>query len=182
MKKSSLLLQALRDGAPEAFQDIYRTCYHRAAAAVLKHGGTEADAEDIFQEALFVLLRQLRKPEFQLQAKLSSWLYGVCHNLWLKKLRDQNPEVHGLEDEQWASLLPVQPDSAGAAGELEALAMQAVQALSDECRSVIMLAYFEELSDRAIAQKLGYQYDSVRVKRFRCMKNLRQLFHQIQSR
>lgn len=181
MKSNSKLLPSLREGDPEAFRKLYDSCYQKASSAVLKSGGTSEDAEDIFQEALFVLLKQLRSPDFHIEAQLSSWLYSVCRNLWLKKLRDRNPEVIGIDDEKWGLLQHSKLNSPEKKDEHEEQAQLALQKLSEECRAVILLAYCDGLHDRVIAQQLGYQYDTVRVKRFRCMKRLRNIFHQIQS-
>ena len=51
------------------------------------HGNSE-DAEDIFQEAMIVLLQKVRQPNFILTSSLKTYLYAIAKNLWLKKLRD----------------------------------------------------------------------------------------------
>jgi len=49
--------------------------------------GTSEDAEDIFQEAIIVLLQKVRQPDFVLTASLKTFLYAIAKNLWLKRLR-----------------------------------------------------------------------------------------------
>jgi DNA-directed RNA polymerase specialized sigma24 family protein len=52
--------------------------------------GREEDAEDLLQEALIVLWKNARKPEFTLDAKPSTYVYAVIKNLWLKQEHRQN--------------------------------------------------------------------------------------------
>ena len=53
---------------------------------VIKNSGTADEAIDIFQEALEVFYRNVMSGDFQLQGKISSYLYGVSRRLWLNQL------------------------------------------------------------------------------------------------
>ena len=181
MANESNLLRALKSGDPAAFGEIYKTCYRPAASAVLNNGGTAADAEDLFQEALYVLVKNLQNPAFEIKAQLSTWLYGVVRNLWLKKLRDTGKELPAA-DEKAEALADVPKESAiemlENLREREAKyahVIQAIEKTGEECREVILQAYYNELPDDKIAEKLGYSYAFVRVKRHRCMNKLRDI-------
>ena len=52
------------------------------------NGGRPQDAEDVFQEALIILVGKIRKSDFKLTAKLSTYLFSVCRFLWKDKRKE----------------------------------------------------------------------------------------------
>ncbi len=175
------LLDALRRREPDAFQTLYRSCYRRVASAVLNHGGNTADAEDFFQEALYVLLKNLGGADFKIHANVCTYLYGVARNLWLKK-NEKFGKEQSTEDDALQRALGNQPDNS-----LELLedlrlretkyakALDAIRQTGEECQKVILAFYYEEKTDQEIAETTGYAQDYVRLKRFRCMNKLKNL-------
>lgn len=84
---SDLLLR-LSSGQSAAFELLYH-CYSPSIAAYITNNhGTSHDAEDIFQEAIIVLLQKVRQPHFQLTSSLKTYLFSIARHLWLKRLRD----------------------------------------------------------------------------------------------
>ena len=83
------LIKALAAGENQAFKQVYRQGFSLVAALILKNGGKEEDAQDVFQEVLFVLVKKLRDPDFQLSCALNTYLYAVARNIW--KSRNRNP-------------------------------------------------------------------------------------------
>ncbi|MCB0520706.1 MAG: sigma-70 family RNA polymerase sigma factor [Lewinellaceae bacterium] len=181
MTGNTNLFEALKTGDPAAFSQVYKTCYRSAASAVLNNGGTASDAEDLFQEALFVLVKNLQKPGFEIKAQVGTWLYSVVRNLWYKRLRDSGKELP-VEDEKMKALADVPEENAIEIMEnlrereaKYAHVIRAIEQTGEECREVILQAYYNEMPDDKIAEKLGYSYAFVRVKRHRCMGKLREI-------
>src|SRR5687767_7786745 len=82
-----LLLQ-LKNGDSTSFKQLYKTYFPSVALYVKQNMGNTADAEDLFQEAILVLVQKVRQPEFALTSSLKTYLYAIAKNLWLKRLRD----------------------------------------------------------------------------------------------
>ncbi len=82
------LLDQLKREENASFTTLYQCCFPAIAAYILQNQGRKEDAEDIFQEAVIVLLQKIRTPEFQLTASLKTYLFSISRNLWLKHLRD----------------------------------------------------------------------------------------------
>ncbi len=82
-----LLLQQLREEENASFSLLYRFYFPMIQAHVTQNGGQPADAEDIFQETIIVLLAKVRNPGFELTSSLKTYLYAIAKNQWLKKLR-----------------------------------------------------------------------------------------------
>ena len=180
-KKERDVFSALKKGEPWAFEWLYKNAYRKACSFVLHHFGNESDAEDCFQEALFVLVKKLRDPAFEVVYTVDTYLYAIVRNIWLKRQRDRGAEIpvdeetmagignaEGLSD--WQILEEAAEKEARFKNVLEALGK-----LGQDCRDIILKSYYEDWNDAEIAKKMEYQLAFVRVKRFRCMSRLREI-------
>lgn len=82
------LLEKLKSESNSSFELLYQRCFPAVSAYIQQNNGTSQDAEDIFQEAVIVLLRRIREPSFVLISSLNTYMYAIAKNLWLKNLRD----------------------------------------------------------------------------------------------
>lgn len=82
------LLNMLRSEDNASFEVLYQYYFPTIAAYIINNYGQNKDAEDIFQEAMIVLLQKVRQPDFLLTASLKTYLFAISRNLWLKHLRD----------------------------------------------------------------------------------------------
>ena len=92
------LLSQLKKEENTAFDSLYKGCFPSVAKYIKQNTGSEQDAEDIFQEAVIVLLSKIRQPEFLLTASLKTYMFSISKNLWLKKLRDNRSVMVTVED------------------------------------------------------------------------------------
>src|SRR6202012_290891 len=87
------IVQMIRIGRNDvALNSLYRN-FPMIRRIIRSRGGNIKDAEDIFQEALLILLKKVAQPEFHLTAKLSPYLYSVCNYLWNDHLKRKKPEI-----------------------------------------------------------------------------------------
>ncbi len=77
---------AKRDNA--AFNLLYTFYYRGIERFVTMNSGTKADAEDVFQETIMVLLEKVPKEDFVLTSSIKTYITAVASNIWLKRLRD----------------------------------------------------------------------------------------------
>jgi RNA polymerase sigma-70 factor (ECF subfamily) len=120
---------------------------------VLRHLGViEPQLEDLSQEVLLVVLRQL--PGFQGRASLRTWIFGICRNV-ARRARSEGRLLRELP----SALLP--DNGAPATQDHELWLKQAhtqlvaiLDTLDADQRSVFMLYELEELSMEEIATLL----------------------------
>ena len=65
-----------------AFGKLYQDNFGKISNFVQKNSGNQADAEDLFQNAMMVLVEKLRQDNFQLAASINTYVYAICKNLW----------------------------------------------------------------------------------------------------
>jgi RNA polymerase sigma factor (sigma-70 family) len=167
MKDAEVLVR-LRKGDESAMDFLYTKYYRMMVKLVRKNSGTEEEARDIYQDALIVFWQKARKEEFILTSRISTYLYSVCNNLWLKelerksRLRHENADsavVHDYEQ-----------------GERIKAIRTCIEDLGDTCKKVLSYYYFDGMSMKVIAEKLGFaNAETAKTKKYKCKKALDQL-------
>ncbi len=173
------LFHALRLGQNEAFEFIYQKYFRSATTFVRQNSGDETDARDIFQEALVVLFKKTRQPEFQLTADVGTFLYAVVRKIWLYKLRQKrsHPEILVDDSTKWSDEISDDFGLEATENEFEEktrAVKNEIEKLKTECQEVLESFYYQRLSMAEIAQKLGYTEGFAKVKKHRCMEFLRE--------
>ncbi len=188
------LLELIRTGKNDlALNALYRN-FPAIRKLVRSRGGTTRDAEDVFQEALIVLIGKVKK-DFHLSARLSTYLYGVCHFLWNEQLRKRrqvsfDPLADGTPDVASSGGLSV-AEEADLHAHLQhesriRLAEQALNELRDRCRELLLMFYYSRFSLKEIAAKMGFgSENSAKNQKYKCLEaartRLKELQHQTQT-
>jgi len=174
-ESDNALLEGLRNSTPAAFEALYRRYYRMVAKQASDQGIPDAEAEDVFQEVLFILVRKVREADFTLTAKLSTFLFAIARNLILKKTGDkkeiatEETALFNLAGRQQPENLP---DREMAEAQLDVVA-GCLELLEDDCRRLLELSFYERRSQVEIAAEMGYSEAFVKVKKHRCLDYLR---------
>lgn len=78
---------ALRERNNAAYTLLYTFYYPSIEKFVTRNSGTTADAEDVFQETIIVLLDKVPREDFVLTSSIKTYIHAVASNIWLKRLR-----------------------------------------------------------------------------------------------
>src|SRR6218665_190596 len=137
---------------------------------VLKNSGSRQDAEDIYQEALIILVKKVQEPDFVLSSSLNTYVYSICRYLWYDRLKQKNRMIEvEVEDRHIAF-------SEGEIGfisrEMEnKLSEKAFLQLGEKCRQLLVLFYFKKKPLKDIAAKLGFSSEKVaKNQKYRCLE------------
>ena len=94
--------QDFLEGLRKADNSVLRVLYDRYLPAIVRlvenNSGGRDDALDVFQDALIVLHRKAKTDDFRLTSSLSTFLYAVCRNLWMKKLNKKSFSEVSIKD------------------------------------------------------------------------------------
>ncbi len=87
------LLDDLKGENNFAFGALYQKYFDSVKYFVLKNNGSTADAADVFQDTMLVLIEKMRKDNFVLTASIKTYIVAISKNIWYKKLRNAGREI-----------------------------------------------------------------------------------------
>ena len=160
-----LVLKVGRSRDREAFISLYRHFAPRVKAYLLRLGADDAAAEEATQETMLSLWR--RADSFDpSQAGAGTWVFTIARNRRIDLIRrERRPEVDESAAEHVAD--PGQPaDQTIAAAERDKRVRVALEVLPREQAALIEMAYYQDLTQTAIAAKTGLPLGTVK-SRFR---------------
>ena len=164
MKDQEIIDQILRKDE-KALDFLYTKNYRMMTKLIIKNSGTEEEAKDVFQEALIIFWQKIIKKELILTSKISTYIYGICWNLWRKELdrkkRLSNEEVEGSTTPNHDSQEQIR------------VIRDVVNSMGETCRKVLSYYYFDGLSMKEVAEQLGFaNSDTAKTKKYKCKKEL----------
>ena len=149
---------AFEEYAAAAWPRLYRTSYLLT--------GRHADAEDLAQQTLVQAYRTWDKVSRADQP--AAYVRRMMTNLYISQRRPQAARLELLTD------APPEPRAAVAGGPEEHMVLWPhVASLPPRQRAVIVLRYYEQLSEREIAEALGCSTGNVKSTAHRALKSLR---------
>jgi RNA polymerase sigma factor (sigma-70 family) len=167
------LVLAIKGGDRQALLQLYKDNQMAVRNYILKNNGTEADAEDILQDATIAVWEKIQSDTLQLSAKLSTFIFAISKNLWLKRLNKLSKQAP-MTDIHTENLTEVSDNLNPQDVKIIA---QLMAQLGEKCRSILSMFYFENRDMTDIAQTLDYNNaDTVKAKKHQCFKQLQHLF------
>lgn len=170
-EEDHVLFQRVRAGDLRAFDMIYQKNWVMIKDLILKNSGSAEEAKDIYQETMIVIHRRFRDPGFQLKSRISTFLYAVARNLWMKQLRspvketELNESIPDIADDM---------DQNDVFDERLLMIRKALNSLGEKCQKIIRMFYLEGATMDDIADKLGYtNSDNAKNQKYKCFKQLR---------
>jgi RNA polymerase sigma factor (sigma-70 family) len=175
------LLQGIAAGTRPATAQVYRQHYPTVMHWITNAGGGEADAADIFQEAMVVLFEKARNEDFRLTCRIGTYLFAICKHLWYKRLEQRRrmpgamPDVLGEENYEAAyeDDIKVHEEREEHYAQLDV----ALDALGEPCRSLLRAFYHHDKSMQEIAADFGYTNpDNAKTQKYKCLMRLKKIF------
>jgi len=170
------LVERIRANERKVLGELYLRFEKLIFSFVGQQGGSNEDAADLLQEVIIVFWKNALDENFKLQSKLSTYLMAIARNKWMAERRksyhqtkaempedvsDEQPGVlHNLIDEEERQNIN-----------------QAFLKISEICRQLLSLFYFEERSMQEIAKLLQLANVNVaKSKKYQCKKALQEVF------
>lgn len=177
MSQNSDIIYQLRHGDnKKAIAKLYEA-YPMIRQFICTHGGNEADAQDVFQEALLVFYRNAQKTDFELTCAASTYLYSVTRFIWKDWLKKKNREVLIEEDNRVISIDfndTLQQDEE--AQQQTKLLAKIVSKLGQKCQQILKSYYYQRMSMQEIAKKFGYgSTNSAKTQKYKCIERAKKM-------
>jgi RNA polymerase sigma factor (sigma-70 family) len=153
----------------EAFYRCYHHRLHRFIGLMIQH---HALVEEVLNDTMMVVWN--RASTFNGLSKVSTWVFAIAYRTALKALRSHDEPVEEPEADRSASPA-AGPEQRHSAEEARAAVARALDNLSHEQRSVLVLTYYHDLPYAEIAVIVGCPVDTVKTRAFHGRRRLRAL-------
>lgn len=156
-----LIARVAADRDREAFGAIFRLFAPKVRSFALRRGAAGAQAEEVVQEVMLAVWRRAETFD-PTRANLATWIYAIARNRMLDDLRRASVPLLG-EDEAGEEAAEEPDHEARLDGERDAARLRrALADLPPEQSEVIRIAYYEGLSQRDLADRLGLPLGTVK--------------------
>src|ERR1019366_5855349 len=166
--EDATLVRAARAGDTGAFEELVARHRDKIYARAYSMVRNEDEALDLSQEAWVKGWRRLK--QFQGESSFSTWMTRIVINLCLDELRKQKRQrIDSIEEmyeesggiERQMPVVTVNPTERLERGELRQRIDRAMDLLSYEHRTVLVLHEFEEMEYKEIARTMGCSIGTV---------------------
>ena len=161
-------LDRLKQGDREVLIELYKENERMVRKYITENNGSSDDAEDLLQDALVVLWQNARKPDFELHAKISTYLFAIVRNQWLKNLEKRKRENGSLETAGEGN-----PDFIDESRMDLKIVRDYLNDMGELCRKILLMYYFDgyDMQTIADANQLA-NANTAKSKKYQCLKDL----------
>ena len=164
------LVERVARGDRAAVRLLFMRHHARVYRFAARQTGSDMMADDIANEVFLELWRQA--PAFEGRSEVSTWLLGIARFKALSSLRKKKEEWIGDEDAAAVPDTADTPEIAVMKGDKATALRGMVNALPEEHRTVIDLAYYHAKSVAEIAEILSIPVATVKTRMFYARKKL----------
>jgi len=184
------LIDAHRKGDKTAFAELLRRYGDSVLGYLMRMTGSRERAEDLFQETF----KRVHEKAHTLRGnRFKPWLFTIATNVAIDGLRrhkrlrvvslNQNLDcADGRCEELGAAAVAdnrYEPSQKAIMAEQKEQVRQAVESLPANQRATLVLAYYQQLSYREVAEALGCSIGTVKAQMYRALKTLAQRLPEI---
>ena len=168
---AAALRQAFLANRAQALTRLYRQGFPPVRRYIGRHGGSEQDAQDMFQDALVILYEQAVGGTLVLTASASTYLLSISRNLWHQELRRRARLPRENLPAACENLAAEEPE---ALAEPTFAVLDYVEQLGEKCKGLLLSFYYFQQPLAQIAATYGYRtVRSATVQKFKCLERLR---------
>ncbi len=172
------IIESIRKGEnTKILQHLYEKILPRIRRYICKNSGSEDDAFDVFQDGVVIFYRHVISGKYRDEHDVAGFLYTVCRNLWINKVKhdryllrmEENYERKDLSDNILDDII-----SKERASEVR----EFLNELGERCRELLQYVFFFQLTTREICDKMGFaNEDTLKTKKYKCKQRLLQIIN-----
>ena len=135
-------------------------------------------SEDLVQDVFFRMLRY--RASYDVNQSFTAWMYQIARNANVDQAQKRRAEVVGIDEFDDRRQEPVSeapgPEETAAKGQDLALLRRALDRLPSDKREILILSRFQNMKYEEIASVLDCEVGTVKVRVFRAMRALEQIY------
>jgi len=170
------LIDQVLAGNQGAYADLVKRHQRFVFTLAMRFAKGREDAEEIAQDCFIKAYRSLGS--FQRQSKFSTWLYSIVYTTAMTFLRKRRVDTDSIDDED--TYIQVENQSSAydvndAENKSRSFYLnQAIDQLLPDDATIITMFYKGEQSLEEIAQAMGMEANTIKVKLFRARQRLKE--------
>jgi RNA polymerase sigma factor (sigma-70 family) len=170
------LIDQVLAGNQAAYADLVKRHQRFVFTLAMRFAKGREDAEEIAQDCFIKAYRSLGS--FQRQSKFSTWLYSIVYTTAMTFLRKRRLDTDSIDDED--TYIQVENQSSAydvndAENKSRSFYLnQAIEQLLPDDATIITMFYKGEQSLEEIAQAMGMEANTIKVKLFRARQRLKE--------
>ena len=169
------LIEQTLAGDQSAYADLVKRHQRFVFTLAMRFMKTREDAEEIAQDCFIKAYRSLES--FQGGSKFSTWLYSIVYTTAMTALRKKRVDTDSIDDEN--TYIQIENTGGYDVNNVENKSRsfylnQAIAQLLPDDATIITLFYKGEQSLEEIAQTMGMEANTVKVKLFRARQRLKE--------
>ncbi|MFD2629748.1 RNA polymerase sigma factor [Oceanobacillus kapialis] len=167
LDRESKLIKKIKKGDQRAFKklyDLYADYSLRTAYGITRN---QADAADIVQEVFLKLYRNIH--QFDIKKPFKPWFYQLLLNEARRYIGKKSKHAVSIETEEILDSLSSTTEHEGDYEELEI----ALEKLDEHHRTVLILKYVNNFSEKEIAEMLDLNLNTVKSRLFKARGKLK---------
>lgn len=173
----SEILSGIQSGRENSVLEyLYDKIFPQVKKMVFKYGGKEEEAYDAFQEGIIKFYHYAKTGKLSSDNNICGFIYTVTKNHYIDNLRRNNKSVQ-IEEADITDL----SESDNQLGKLiteenENKITELFSMLGEVCKQLLLLYYYNEMSMKDIAVKMGFSSEDVaKTKNYKCKQRLIEL-------
>ena len=176
MTEISQWLKDFTEGDDKTLQEVYDELYPKVRSLLKSKGVNVEDSFELFQETICIVWQKCVEQSFMPASKneLHAYLMQVVKNKWVDRYRSKERQIKSKE-----MLVPsntIFEESVHQEPENEILLKRHWKELGENCKEILRLYYFKNMSFEEMARLMPYSADSLKTMKYRCINRLKKLF------
>ena len=159
---SDKILKGILENDRSVIEYVYNTYFKAIRSFVLRYGGTQEDARDIFQDGIIIIYEQAKNNGLQIENTFMTYLFTVCKYQWMKTLRERDKKYFETVENNREVEQVFHKENAAKLDELiekekrVKLYTRNFQKLSESCQKILRLVARGYSVDE-LTEELGYK-------------------------
>lgn len=174
MKDQENIIARARRGDADAFEQLVVAYREQVFRLALRMCGSEADADEVAQEAFLSAWKAL--PNFRGESQFSTWLYQLTTHAAIDLMRREKRQIAAADITEVSAAAPApSPQQQAEQSEQREIVRDAILQLAPEQREVVVLRFMEELSYEEIGAVLKLPSGTVKSRLNRAKAQLKEI-------
>lgn len=174
MKDQENIIARARRGDADAFEQLVVAYRDQVFRLALRMCGSEADADEVAQEAFLSAWKAL--PNFRGESQFSTWLYQLTTHAAIDLMRREKRQIAAADITEVSAADPApSPQQQAEQSEQREIVRDAILQLAPEQREVVVLRFMEELSYEEIGAVLKLPPGTVKSRLNRAKAQLKEI-------